>query len=289
MVSIIIPVFNAAEFLEKTIQSVFEQTYVNWELIIVDDGSTDGSALIAKGCLTDNRVQYFFKANSGVSDSRNFGADKAQGKYLCFLDADDLFYADNLQEKVTFLESNPEYPLVHADVEIIDVKGAPIGEYFKGKGGDVIKDMLLWQQTVIPGPSSIMVTRDAFYKVGEWDVLFSTAADQDFFFRIAKIYHRIGYVSKVLTGYRVLANSMSRNMSVMEKDHIGVYIKALKNGFFGSYWFKQQCFSNLYLTLAGSWYANGNNKKRAVLFLFWSVLFYPPAILKLLKKISKSI
>ena len=63
MVSIIIPVYNAAEFLDKTIQSVLQQTFGNWELIIVDDGSTDNSAPIAKSYLTDSRVQYFFKPN----------------------------------------------------------------------------------------------------------------------------------------------------------------------------------------------------------------------------------
>lgn len=283
MVSIIIPVYNAAEFLDKTIQSVLQQTFGNWELIIVDDGSTDNSAPIAKSYLTDSRVQYFFKPNSGVSDSRNFGADKATGKYLCFLDADDLFYADNVQEKVDFLESNTEYPLVHADVEVIDVKGQRTGEYYKGMGGNVLKDLLLWQQTVVPAPSSIMVTRDAFNKAGKWDTAFSTAADQDFFFRIAAKYN-IGHITKVLTGYRILTNSMSRNITVMEKDHIGVYRKALQNGLFKSFWFKQECFSNLYLTLAGSWWVNGHNKIRGSFFLLRAILSYPTVILKLIKK-----
>ncbi|MDB5001956.1 MAG: glycosyl transferase family [Mucilaginibacter sp.] len=283
-VSIIIALFNAENYINETILSVINQSYTNWELIIIDDGSTDGSAHIIQQHLIDNRIQYFKKYNTGVSDSRNFGANIATGIFLCFLDADDLFHYNNIKEKLDFLMSNPEYPLVHADVELIDENSNSTGGYFKGKGGNILNSLLLWQETNIPGPSSTMMTKNIFYNIGQWDVAFSTAADQELFFRVAAK-HPIGHINKVLTSYRVLPNSMSRNISIMEKDHVSVYKKAYKNGLFKSFWFKQQCFSNLYFTLAGSWWINGKNKKRGIYFLIKALFIYPPVLVKLTKKV----
>jgi len=284
LVSIIIPLFNAENYINNTILSVINQSYTNWELIIIDDGSTDGSEQIIQQHLSDNRIKYLKKDNTGVSDTRNFGASKAIGFFLCFLDADDLFFTDNLKEKVAFLTNNPKIPIVHADVEIVDEKDLLTGKCYKGRGGDLLDKLLLWEGINIPGPSSIMIKKDIFFSIGKWDTLFSTAADQDFFIRVASKY-KIGYINKVLTGYRVLPNSMSRNISVMEKDHIGVYRKAHHNGLFKSFWFKQKCFANLYFILAGSWWVNGNNEKRGVGFLLKALLVYPPIVIKFTNKI----
>lgn len=92
-------------------------------------------------------------------------------------------------------------------------------------------------------------------------------------------------VPKPLWNYRQIGSSMSRNIAVMERDHIAVYKKAAQKGYFYSFWFKQQCFSNLYLILAGSWWKNGNNKLRGIYFILLSILNYPPQLFNLIKKV----
>lgn len=97
-ISIIIPCFNQEIFLEETLRSVFEQTYNNWECIIIDDGSTDNSASIAKSWTDrDSRFKLLQKPNGGLSSARNHGLDNASGDYIQFLDGDDLLYKDKLK------------------------------------------------------------------------------------------------------------------------------------------------------------------------------------------------
>ena len=99
MVSVIIPVYNRAGMLERSVRSVMEQSLSDWELILVDDGSTDGSAGICDGFVAaDPRIRAFHKQNGGVSSARNLGLDEARGEWLAFLDADDRFYPDALEK-----------------------------------------------------------------------------------------------------------------------------------------------------------------------------------------------
>ncbi len=97
MISIIVPLFNKEKTIGETILSVCRQTYTNWELLIVDDGSTDSSAAVVKTCLMDERVKYYYKQNGGVSSARNYGMQEAQGEWLLFLDADDALLANCLE------------------------------------------------------------------------------------------------------------------------------------------------------------------------------------------------
>ena len=284
LVSVVIPVYNAEDYISETIKSVQEQNYNHWELIIVNDGSIDNTREIIDGMKEkDDRIKIFNKSNTGVSDSRNKGADIATGDYLCFLDSDDIFLRDNLKKKATFLDQNPKIGLVHANIELINKYGDSLGESLKGKTGNILDSLLLWEDVNIPAPSSIMVRKTVFENAGKWDVQFSTAADQDFFIRVAAM-TPIGAIDETLTQYRVLEQSMSRNISIMEKDHIGVYQKARRLGLFRSFWFKQRCFSNLYLILAGSWWKNGSDKLRGLYFILKALLYYPLNMKKLIVK-----
>ena len=112
LVSIIIPFWNTETFLQDAIDSVLAQTYTNWELLLVDDGSTDHSAEIALRCAEQNpqrvrRLQHDNHGNRGVSASRNLGLRHAVGEYACFLDADDVFFPQKLEKGLAILESNP--------------------------------------------------------------------------------------------------------------------------------------------------------------------------------------
>ena len=98
LISVVIPAYNAGQFLDETLESILSQTYENWECIIVNDGSTDKTESIAKKwCEKDARFRYFYKENSGASDTRNLGIKEARGEYIAFLDADDLYMPNFLE------------------------------------------------------------------------------------------------------------------------------------------------------------------------------------------------
>jgi len=283
LVSVIIPVYNGEKFLEEAIRSVIDQDYSSWELLIVDDGSTDTTASIAGKFAADIRVKYYFQDNAGVSSARNNGVRNATGDFFAFMDADDVWLGSNLLEKVNYLVNNPNVGLVHSHTEIINESSVRTGIVKEGKEGWLLDELLLWQNTSINAPSSILIRKEVMTAVGVFDEELSTAADQDFYFRIAQKY-AIGNIQKVLVLYRTHPNNMSSVISRMETDHLGVYSKAKKNKLFKSYRFRQECFSNLYLTLAGSWWVNGNNKGKGMYYLLRAMVAYPPNIVKVIRK-----
>lgn len=109
MFSIVIPLYNKEKFLFETLSSVELQTYKDFEVIIVDDSSTDNSFNIAKTFEKDKRFKVYTKLNGGVSDARNFGIEKAVGQYICFLDADDIWDSSYLQEVYRLIKKYPDY------------------------------------------------------------------------------------------------------------------------------------------------------------------------------------
>lgn len=107
LVSIIMPSYNTAQYISKTIQSVLDQTYINWELIIVDDCSTDNTDEIIEKYLTDSRIRYIKNArNSGAAASRNRALKEAKGRWIAFLDSDDLWEPQKLEKQIAFMKGN---------------------------------------------------------------------------------------------------------------------------------------------------------------------------------------
>ena len=283
MISIIIPAYNAEKYITETINSVLNQTYTDWELIIIDDGSTDNTAKIIKQfCEKDDRIKYYYQENGGVSSARNLGIEKAEGNIIAFLDADDIWLENNLSEKNKVLSENEDVNWVFSQIihfsqekEIVDNNVEDINNL------NWLNSLLLWKGEVKTTPSNIIVKRKCLESGIRFDTSLSTAADQDFCIQLASNF-KGRYIDESLVRYRVLEESMSRNIVVMEKDHISVFKKAAKNKLFKSFWFKQQCFSNLYWILAGSWWKDGNNKKRGLYFIIKALLANPFSIIKIL-------
>lgn len=282
--SIIIPAYNAERYIRDTIKSVIEQTYIDWELIIIDDGSVDGTADIVENFLADNRISYFYHKNSGVSASRNKGVAMSKGRYIAFLDADDVWEKNNLFEKVSCLKNNNQIHWVFSDMKTIDMNSSLLDSCISGTDDNIVEHYLLWDRTVVPGPcSNIVIKRECFNGGLSFDPAFSTAADQDFCINLSSQF--VGkHIPEPLFSYRLLSNSMSRNIAIMEKDHIGVYKKASLNKLFKSKLFERKCFSNLYLILAGSWWVNAKNKRKGIYFVTKSLISYPPQIFRILSK-----
>ncbi len=283
--SIIIPCYNAERFIAETIQSVINQSYTEWELIIIDDGSTDKSNTVIKTFLSDSRIKYFHQNNQGVSAARNSGINYSLGKYIAFLDADDVWEPTNLEKKIEYLENNIEYDWIFSDMYYADENLKKTRVAPTGSDTNILANILIWEGEVVPGPCSNIITRRKCIDKGIlFDTHLTTAADQDYCIQLAKSF-RGKHLPQPLWTYRVMPTSMSRNLNVMEHDHIYVYKKASSQKLFKSFWFKQKCFSNLYLILAGSWWVNGDNKLKGIKYIFIAFLTYPPNLTKLIKKL----
>lgn len=285
LVSIIIPAYKAGQYIEETIQGVLDQTHTNFELIIVDDGSPDNQAdIIAPIAASDARIQYIKQKNGGVSSARNHGYRLSKGVFLAFLDADDIWLPNNLKLKLAKFASDPDFGLVHSDMAIMDGNSQLTGATKSGKEGYILDDLLSWNGTCVPTPSSILVKKEVIEKVGGFDLELSNAADQEFFFRTAKAY-KIGRVPKVTWWYRVHDNNMHSNIPVMEKDALLAYQRAEEHGLFKSKAFRNECFANMYLIMGASWWGDGQNKSKGLQYLLKAVSVHPPTLGRIFKKL----
>lgn len=132
LVSIIMPSYNTAQYIEKTIKSVLDQTYTNWELLIVDDCSTDNTDEVVKNYLTDKRINYLKnEQNSGAAVSRNRALREAKGQWIAFLDSDDLWMPEKLEKQICFMKEKG-YFFSYTDYEEINAEGNRTGTFVTG-------------------------------------------------------------------------------------------------------------------------------------------------------------
>src|SRR5690606_8705433 len=154
------------KYITETVNSVINQTYKNWELIIVNDGSTDNSLnMIKEFAANDNRISFIDKSNSGVSDSRNKGLEKAKGEYIAFLDADDTWELNNLEDKIALL-SQKEVDFVYSDMHLVDENSNSLNIITPGTDTGDLNHYLLWYTTVIPAPCSNSIIKKNCYVNG---------------------------------------------------------------------------------------------------------------------------
>lgn len=208
-VSVIIPVYNCENFIEETVRSVLAQTYQDFEIIVVDDGSKDRTGEIIRN-IKDSRVVYIRQENAGVSKARNNGIQSSKGEYIALLDHDDLWLPEKLEKQIPLLENNPELGMVYSDCYIINLKGNIIGKSFRDHPphrGKIIPDLFL--DGFIPCLTAI-IRRNILDKVGLFEPQFSIAEEYDLFRRIAEI-SEVDFVDLPLAIYRVHETSFSRN------------------------------------------------------------------------------
>ena len=286
LISIIIPCYNAEKYIAETIQSVLNQTYTNWELIIVNDGSTDSSIEIINSFLENKKkIQLINKPNSGVADTRNKGLEIAQGQLITFLDADDVWHNTNLEKKVNFLTST-DYDVVYSYCQMIDEQSKPIDRILKGEDNLKIEDFLSLKANYNTAPSGVLFKKQVLDKIKGYDVNLSNNADQDILIQTLANGFKIGVLSEVLWNYRIHATNMSKNVEVLEKDSLYLFQKCKKQQLFHSFWFEQKCFATMYYMLAGSWWKNGKNKLRGFYFLLLAFITYPTSVALIFKRNS---
>lgn len=283
VVSIIIPVYNCRKFIAEALESVIQQTFRDFEALIVDDGSTDDLRVIADHYVKmDSRIKYLYQLNRGVSAARNSGFKYSSGKFIAFLDSDDVWLKNNIELKLRKLEEGV-FGLVHSDAELINESSDRIHGVLQGREGDLLEGLLSWEDTQIPGPSSILMRRAVIEEVGPFDENLSTAADLDLFIRVAARY-KIGRVDQVTWRYRKHVGNMHKSIDLMEHDVLLIFRKAKELNLFTTAAFERKCFSTTYLILAASWAGDGRNVRRALSFLIMAVRNEPRVILNVVRR-----
>lgn len=201
IVSIVLPVYNGEQFLEESINSILNQSYEKFELIIVNDCSTDSSEKIIQSYLNDSRVKYI-KNNSNLKLPRslNVGFSNAIGKYYTWTSDDNIFKRDAIKTMVEFLETNSNIKLVYCDFNEIDVKGKILKEVRVGE-----PDRLIYENVIGP---CFMYCSNVCKKIGGYNPNFFLVEDYEYWFRIY-LKETISSLHKCLYDYRVHDSSLS--------------------------------------------------------------------------------
>ena len=221
-VSVVIPTYNAARFVTQAIDSVLAQTFKSYEVLVVDDGSTDDTREVLTKYVAP--VHYLPKQNGGVSSARNYGIERARGKYVAFLDADDLWMPEKLEKQIAVLESDENIGLVYAATEKVDENLQTVG-FIEANAYDDYCEALLLNLNIVAGScSSAIVRRDVVLKTDGFDAAFSTCADWEYWLRLSLL-TTFAPVSEYLVKYRVVAGSMSSNPFVSKRDTLGALEK----------------------------------------------------------------
>lgn len=225
-VSVVIPAYNAMTYLPATLESVLGQTFTDFEVLIVNDGSGDRIVEWAEG-VTDARVKLISQVNQGVSAARNTGIAHAQGEYVAFVDADDLWEATKLEKQVRCLDENLDAGLVYTWTALIDSEGLPTGRIYASHAQGNVWQQLIEDDMISTG-SSTMVRRGCFDVAGLFDPSLAFAEDLDMWLRIAWHYP-FAVVKEPLTLYRQHMNNVTKNRQKMIQSLRKVIEKAFEN------------------------------------------------------------
>ncbi len=228
-VSVIIPTYNCAQYISEAMESALAQSYQDFEILIIDDGSTDNIKDVIKGYLDNfpNKVRYIFQENHGLANARNTGIQNAKGEFIALLDADDRWLPDRLEIGVREIEADPTVGLVHANITFMTEEWKSIRTPRRNKeflSGYIFEHIFL-RHADISCPT-ILFRKECCRQVGVFDENLTRLGceDRDLWLRIAQKY-RFQYVDKILAHYRVRKASMSNNLEKMLKAQLYVIDK----------------------------------------------------------------
>ena len=231
-VSVIVPAYNAAVYLPYAIDSVLAQMYTSWEIVIVDDGSTDHTRTVVDSyrLKLQDKLQYIYQPNRGLPAARNVGIRAARGEYVALLDADDVWLPQRLARGVTVLDADPETGVVHARVVRIDPQGSITGQlkvdpkYMSGQ----IAHYIYTRRAHIVCPT-VMFRKSCLQSAGWFDETMQATEDRDLWFRIA-LHSRVAFIDEVLAYYRLSPTSMTSNLDRLLKGQLRFVAKHYKSG-----------------------------------------------------------
>ncbi|MBR5598277.1 MAG: glycosyltransferase [Lachnospiraceae bacterium] len=213
MISVIIPTYNRAGTILRSVNSVLNQTYKDLELIIIDDGSTDNTKKLIEE-MEDDRIRYIYLgANGGASNARNIGASYALGDWIAFQDSDDAWRPEKLEKQMILANEHPEYSLIYSSFEYHDLDGTSTGfparPYTGIMENDMYSSLLLCN---VIGCPTMLIKRDAFSQSGGFDTNYHSLEDWEFVIRFSKN-NLIGFVPDYLMDVYLLNNGVSSRVA----------------------------------------------------------------------------
>lgn len=228
LVSIILPTYNRASIIMRAIASILAQTYINWELIIIDDGSTDNTQ--EKICeIKDARIIYVrLDANKGANYARNYGSKMAKGKYLAFIDSDNYWMENKIERQLELLENTPgDVALVFGQIKQVDGKSIEIipNSYFSINNIEA-----KMRENNVIDTNAVLIKKEVFEKVGRFDEAMPRLQDYELFYRIIVVHkYKVIYIADVLDCNVLQANSISKDSMKLQKALILLIEKHHKN------------------------------------------------------------
>jgi glycosyltransferase involved in cell wall biosynthesis len=290
-VSVVIPCYNGGRFLREAIESVLHQTYPAAEIVVVNDGSTDDTAAVARSY---ERVAYIEQRNQGVTAARNTGMRSSTGDLLVFLDADDRLQPHALATGVQSLEANPEWAFVSGDVSVIGEDGSP--RYVpkqRPRSGDPYIQLL--RSNYIWTPGAVMYRRDILRAVNGYVTWAGASADYELNVRIARRFP-IGRHYQVVLDYRQHPASMSSDVRSMLKSAVTVrraerrhaYRTAEgKQAWQAGIAIVQANYGGRLITQMKSDLGVAGRRARAVISAWYLVCYYPAGLIRLARVVLR--
>lgn len=243
LISVIIPVYNGEKTIQETITSVLQQTFTDFELIIINDGSQDSTLAIISS-IPDPRIKIFSYPNSGVAASRNRGISKAQGEFIASLDADDLWSVDKLEAQLATLQSNPQAAVAYSWSDCIDESSQ-----FLRKGGhitvsgDAFAKLLLVD--ILENGSNSLIRKQALTQLGDYDESMAAGQDWEMHLRLAARFQFV-CVPRPQVFYRISTHSMSNNVWRLEQVALEVINRNFRNCPDDLKYLKSHSLANIY-------------------------------------------
>lgn len=227
LVSIVTPLYNSEKFIEETIKSVLKQTYNSWEMIIVDDCSTDlGPDIVKKYSEKDSRIKYIkMDKNSGAAQCRNKAIELSKGEFVAFLDSDDLWKDVKLEKQLHFMKSN-EYAITFHSYEQIDEDGFQLNRIIK-----IPEKPVSYRSYLLTNPIGCLSGMYSIKKIGkQYMPILQNREDTAFWLKLLKIEKYIYGIDENLAQYRVRKNSLSSKKIKLIKYHWILYRKVENMG-----------------------------------------------------------
>lgn len=234
-ISVIMSVHNGKDYIRESIESILSQTFSNFEFLIIDDNSTDGTEKILK-TFGDKRIKLIKnKKRLGLTESLNIGLKKAQGDYVARMDADDISLPQRFTKQVDFLEENRQIGLVGSWVEYIGPRGESLEiKKYPQNHKELLNVIMRYNPFKHP---TLMIRREILKRIGGYNEKFKYAQDYDLVLKIASI-SKVANIPEVLLRYRIepKASISFKNMKAQEKFAILARIEALKSGKYPLYY-----------------------------------------------------
>jgi glycosyltransferase involved in cell wall biosynthesis len=257
-ISVIIPTFNRAALIGDAIQSVIAQTYLDWEAIVIDDGSMDDTRSVVEN-FADPRIRYLYQENKGLPGARNTGIRSARGEYIAFLDSDDLFMPHKLEIQLRMLEERPDLGLVAGGHLEIDQKMQILREVRPWQSQSMF-ELSNWVQGCPFIVNAVLVRREWLERVNLFDENMPYVEDWDLWLRISHVGCRMDWIKNIVCYYRLHNKNMVRNAFQMKQGMLRMLDKlyAQPNLPIEIVEMQNRAYANIYLNAAARAYASSD-------------------------------